>query len=44
MPRPFSILFANLGIWIQGLGAAGHVSSIAYFLNSLEEEDQNIQD
>ena len=29
----FGSLISNLGIWIQGSGAAGHVSSTAYFSN-----------
>ena len=30
----FGSLIPNLGIWIQGSGAAGYVSSTAYFSNS----------
>jgi hypothetical protein len=29
----FEPLFQNLGIWIQGSGAAGHMSSVTYFSN-----------
>ena len=29
----FGSLIPNLGIWIQGSGATGHMSSMAYFLN-----------
>jgi hypothetical protein len=32
-------LFQNLGIWIQGSGAAGHMSSATYFSNLLEDKD-----
>jgi hypothetical protein len=33
-------LFQNLGIWIQGSGAAGQVSSVTYFSNLLEDKDR----
>jgi hypothetical protein len=36
-------LFQNLGIWIQGSGAAGHVSSATYFLNLLEDKDRRLK-
>jgi hypothetical protein len=32
-------LFQTLGIWIQGSGAAEHVSSATYFPNLLEDKD-----
>jgi hypothetical protein len=33
----------TLGIWIQGSGAAGHVSSATYFLNLLEDKDRRVK-
>jgi hypothetical protein len=39
MPR----LFGSLGIWIQGSGAAGHVSSATYFSNLLEDKDRRLK-
>jgi hypothetical protein len=36
-------LFQNLGIWIQGSGYAGHVSSVTYFLNLLEDKDKRLK-
>jgi hypothetical protein len=36
-------LFPNLGIWIQGSGAAGHVSSATYFSNLLEDKDGRLK-
>jgi hypothetical protein len=36
-------LFQNLGIWIQGSGAAGHVSSATYFSNLLEDKDKRLK-
>jgi hypothetical protein len=36
-------LFQNLGIWIQGLGAAGYVSSAIYFSNLLEDKDKRLK-
>jgi hypothetical protein len=33
-------LFQTLGIWIQGLGAAGHMSSASYFSNRMEDKDR----
>jgi hypothetical protein len=36
MPQVIGSFSPNLGIRIQGLGAAGHVSSSIYFLNLLE--------
>jgi hypothetical protein len=37
-------LFQNLGIWIQGSGAAGYMSSVTYFSNLLEDKDKKTQD
>jgi hypothetical protein len=36
-------LFQNLGIWIQGSGAAGHVSSATYFSNLKEDKDRRLK-
>jgi hypothetical protein len=36
-------LFQNLRIWIQGSGAVGHVSSMTYFLNLLEDKDRRLK-
>jgi hypothetical protein len=36
-------LFQNLGIWIQGSGAAGHVSSATYFSYLLEDKDRRLK-
>jgi hypothetical protein len=37
-------LFQNIGIWIQGSGAAvGHVLSATYFSNLLEDKDQRLK-
>jgi hypothetical protein len=36
-------LFQNLGIWIQGSGATGHVSSATYFSNLLEDKDRRLK-
>jgi hypothetical protein len=36
-------LFQTLGIWIQGSGAAGHVSSVTYFSNLLEDKDRRLK-
>jgi hypothetical protein len=36
-------LFQTLGIWIQGSGAAGHVSSTTYFSNLLEDKDRRLK-
>jgi hypothetical protein len=36
-------LFQNLGIWIQGSGAAGQVSLATYFLNMLEDKDRRLK-
>jgi hypothetical protein len=33
-------LLQNLGIWIQGSGAAGQVSLATYFSNLLEDKDK----
>jgi hypothetical protein len=35
--------FQTLGIWIQGLGARGHVSSAIYFSNLLEDKDRRLK-
>jgi hypothetical protein len=35
--------FQTLGIWIQGSGAAGHVSSATYFLDLLEDKDRRLK-
>jgi hypothetical protein len=43
MPRFFDPLFQTLGIWIHGLGAAGHVSSATYFSNLLEDKDRRLK-
>jgi hypothetical protein len=36
-------LFQNLGIWIQGSGTVGHVSSATYFSNLLEHKDTRLK-
>jgi hypothetical protein len=36
-------LFQNLGIWIQGSRAAGHVSSATYFANLLEDKNRRLK-
>jgi hypothetical protein len=36
-------LLQTLGIWIQGSGAAGHVSSAAYFSKLWEDKDRKIK-
>jgi hypothetical protein len=36
-------LFQNLGIWIQGLGATGHMSSAIYFSNLLKDKDRRLK-
>jgi hypothetical protein len=36
-------LFQNLGIWIQGSGAAGHVSSATYFSNLREDKHRRLK-
>jgi hypothetical protein len=36
-------LFQTLGIWIQGSGAAGHVSSATYFSNLLKDKDRRLK-
>jgi hypothetical protein len=36
-------LFQTLGIWIQGLAAAGHMSSVIYFSNLLEDKDRKLK-
>jgi hypothetical protein len=43
MPQLFGSFFPNLIIWIQGSGAAGHVSSMAYFLNFLEDKERRFK-
>jgi hypothetical protein len=35
--------FQTLGIWIQGWGAAGHVSSVTYFSSMLEDKDRRLK-
>ena len=40
----FGSFIPNLGIWIQGSWAMGHVSSTAYFSKNLEDKDQKIED
>ena len=39
----FGSLIPNLGIWIQGSGAAGYVSSIAYFSNFLKIQARRLK-
>jgi hypothetical protein len=36
-------LFQNLGIWIQGSGATGHVSLATYFSNLLEDKYRRLK-
>jgi hypothetical protein len=36
-------LFQNLGIWIQGSGVAGNMSSATYFSNLLEDKDRRLK-
>jgi hypothetical protein len=36
-------LFQNLGIWIQGLGTAGHVLSSTYFSSLLEDKSRRLK-
>jgi hypothetical protein len=36
-------LFQNLGIWIQNSGASGHVSSVTYFSNLLDDKDRRLK-
>jgi hypothetical protein len=36
-------LFQTLEIWIQGSGTAGHVSSVTYFSNLLEDKDRSLK-
>jgi hypothetical protein len=43
MPRFFGSFIPKLGIWIQGSGAAGHVSSVTYFSNMLEHKDRRLK-
>jgi hypothetical protein len=40
---PLDPFFQTLGIWIQGSGAAGHVSSTTYFSNILEDKDRRFK-
>ena len=40
----FGSFIPNLGIWIQGSWAMGHVSSTAYFSKNLEDKDKKIED
>jgi hypothetical protein len=35
--------FKTFGIWIQGSGAMGHVSSMDYFINSLEDKERRFE-
>jgi hypothetical protein len=35
--------FQILGIWIQGSGAAGQVSSVTYFSNLLDDKDRRLK-
>jgi hypothetical protein len=35
--------FQTLGIWIQGSGAAGHVSSAIYFSKLFEDKDRRFK-
>jgi hypothetical protein len=35
--------FQILGIWIQGSGAMGHMSSATYFSNLLEDKDRRLK-
>ena len=42
--KTFGSFIPNLGIWIQGSWAMGHVSSTAYFSKNLEDKDQKIED
>jgi hypothetical protein len=39
----FWILNSNLGIWIQGSGAAGYVSSTAYFSKFLKIQSRRLK-
>jgi hypothetical protein len=43
MPRFFGYFFPNLGVWIEGLGAAGHMPSMGYFLNFLGDKDRRFK-
>jgi hypothetical protein len=43
MPWPFGSSFPNMGIWIKGSGAVGHVSSMAYFWHFLEDKDERLK-
>jgi hypothetical protein len=43
MAQPFGSFFPNLGIWIKGLGAPGHVSSMTYFSHFLEDKDRRFK-
>jgi hypothetical protein len=36
-------LFTTLEIWIQGSGAAGHMSSVTYFSHLLEDKDRRLK-
>jgi hypothetical protein len=39
-----SILFSKIfGIWIQGSGATGYVSLMAYFLSSLKDKERKFK-
>jgi hypothetical protein len=43
MLRFFEFFYQTLGIWIQGSGAARHVSSVTYFSNLLEDKDKRFK-
>ena len=40
----FGSFIPNLGVWIPGSGAAGHVSSTSYFSNFWKIKDKKIED
>jgi hypothetical protein len=41
--RFFGPFIPKLGVWIRGSGAAGHVSSMTYFSNLLEDKDRRLK-
>jgi hypothetical protein len=43
MPRFFGSFFKILGVWIQNSEAAGHVLSVTYFSNLLEDKDRRFK-
>jgi hypothetical protein len=43
MPRPFGSFFSKLEIWIKSSRVVGHVSSMAYFSNFLEDKDGRLK-